>query len=158
MSNHFHLLLTPEQADRVPQVLISVGRGYVQYINRTCGRTGTLWDGRYKSSLVQAETDLLLCQRYIELNPIRAAMVADPADYRLSSYRANALGASDALLSPHPLYLAIGADDDARRAAYRELFRGALDAKPLSDLRRCWWCDRVSGSGPACASGFWLGG
>jgi putative transposase len=135
MTNHLHLLLTPEHADRVPQVLVSVGRRYVQSINRIYGRTGTLWEGRYKSSLVQAETYLLLCQRYIELNPVRAGMVTDPADYRWSSYRANALGASDALLLPHSLYLALGADDDARRAAYRELFRGALDEEPLSDLR-----------------------
>jgi putative transposase len=135
MTNHVHLLLTPEAAKRVPQVLISVGRRYVQYINSTYGRTGTLWDGRYKSSLVQAESYLLLCQRYIELNPVRAAMVADPAHYRWSSYRANALGEPDALLGPHPLYLALGADADARRAAYRELFRGTLDDTPLSLLR-----------------------
>jgi putative transposase len=135
MTNHVHLLLTPAQADRVLQVLISVGRRYVQSINHRYGRTGTLWDGRYKSSLVQAETYLLLCQRYIELNPIRAAMVADPADYRWSSYRANALGAPDPLLSPHPLYLALGADGDVRRRTYRDLFRGAHDGKPLSDLR-----------------------
>ena len=135
MTNHVHLLLTPEQADRVPQVLISVGRRYVQSINHRYGRSGTLWEGRYKSSLVQAESYLLLCQRYIELNPMRAGMVADPADYRWSSYRANALGAADALVSPHPLYLALGADEDTRRGAYRELFRGALDEKPLSDLR-----------------------
>jgi putative transposase len=107
----------------------------VQYVNRTSGRTGTLWDGRYKSSLVQAEAYLLLCQRYIELNPVRAGMLADPAGYRWSSYRANALGQPDALVTAHPLYLALGADDDARRAAYRELFRGALDDKPLADLR-----------------------
>jgi len=135
MTNHVHLLLTPEQADRVPQVLVSVGRRFVQYINHRYGRTGTLWSGRYKSSLVQAETSLLLCQRYIELNPIRAGMVADPADYRWSSYRANALGVPDPLLWPHPLYVALGADGDARRVVYRDLFRGALDAKPLSDLR-----------------------
>jgi putative transposase len=135
MTTHIHLLLTPEHAERVPQVLISVGRRYVQYINRTYGRTGTLWDGRYKSSLVQADAYLLLCQRYIELNPVRAGMVADPARYRWSSYRANALAEPDALVSPHPLYLALGLDDDARRAAYRELFRGALDDKPLADLR-----------------------
>ena len=87
-----HLLLTPERAVSVPQVLIAVGRRYVQFINRTYGRTGTLWDGRYNSSLVQAETYLLFCQRYIERNPVRASMVADPADYRWSSYRANGLG------------------------------------------------------------------
>ncbi len=84
---------------------------------------------------MQAETYLLLCQRYIELNPVRAGMVADPAHYRWSSYRTNALGEPDALLSAHPLGLALGADDDSRRAAYRDLFRGALDDKLLSDLR-----------------------
>ena len=84
---------------------------------------------------MQAEAYLLLCQRYIELNPVRAGIVADPGHYRWSSYRANALGEPDALLTAHPLYLALGADDDTRRAAYRELFRGALDDKPLADLR-----------------------
>ena len=72
MTNHVHLLLTPEQAERVPQMLLSVGRRYVHSINHSSGRTGTLWDGRSKSSLVQAETDLLLCQRHIELSPVRA--------------------------------------------------------------------------------------
>lgn len=101
MTNHVHLLLTPEEVERVPQVLISVGRRYVQYVNHTYGRTGTLWDGRYKSSLVQAETYLLFCHRYVELNPVRAGMVADPARYRWSSYRANALGEADTLVTPH---------------------------------------------------------
>lgn len=145
MSNHV-FDSAPEQAERVPQVLISVGRRYVQYINHNYGRTGTLWDGRYKSSLVQAKTYLLLCQRYIELSPLRAGMVADPADYRWSSYRANALGAPDPLRSPHRLYLALGADDDARRRAYRELFRGALDEKPLSDLRLALNQDQLIGN------------
>ncbi|MCP4307803.1 MAG: transposase [bacterium] len=135
MTNHVHLLLTPEDATRVAQVLICVGRRYVQYINHTYGRSGTLWDGRYKSSLVQAETYLLVCQRYIELNPVRAGMVADPAAYRWSSYRANGLGQEEVLLSPHRLYLALGQDDESRRAAYRELFRGTLDDVPLSELR-----------------------
>ncbi len=129
------MLLTPEQAARVPQVLISVGRRYVQYVNHTYGRTGTLWDGRYKSSLVQTETYLLLCYRYIELNPVRAAMVEDPADYRWSSYRSNALGQPDPVLAPHRLYLSLGVDTESRCAAYRELFRCALDDAPLSELR-----------------------
>ena len=135
MTNHVHLLLTPERADRVPRVVVSVGRRYVQYINHAYGRTGTLWDGRYKSSLVQAETYLLLCQRYIELNPVRAGMVTDPAQYRWSSYRANAFGDPTTLLSPHPIYLALGRDDAERRTAYRDLFRGALGDQPLGDLR-----------------------
>ena len=89
MTNHVHLLLTPPSPEAVSQLVISLGRRYVQYINKTYRRTGTLWDSRYKSSLVQADAYLLLCQRYIELNPVRAAMVDDPAHYRWSSYRAN---------------------------------------------------------------------
>jgi putative transposase len=85
MTNHVHLLLTLKRAERVPRFVISLGRRYVQYINRSYRRTGTLWDSRYKSSVVQAETYLLACQRYIELNPVRAAMVEDPAHYRWSS-------------------------------------------------------------------------
>src|SRR5271165_2380902 len=123
MTNHVHLLLTPRKAAAVPKLIISLGRRYVQYINRTYRRTGTLWDSRCKSSLIQAETYLLACQRYIELNPVRAAMVEDPAHYRWSSYRANGLGQADIRLSPHPIYLALCASDKARLAAYRGLFR-----------------------------------
>jgi putative transposase len=100
MTNHVHLLLTPKKAEAVQKLIISLGRRYVQYINRTHRRTGTLWDSRYKSSLVQAETYLLTCQRYIELNPVRAAMVDDPAHYRWTSYRANGLGQADTRLNP----------------------------------------------------------
>ena len=151
MSNHFHLLLRPEQAERVPQVLISVGRRYVQYINHNNGRTGTLWHGPYESPLVHAETYLLLCQRYIELNPIRAVMATDAADDRRSSDRANGLGAPDPLLSPQPLDLALVADDDARCRADRELFRGALNDKPLSDLRLA--LNRISRSATTASIG-----
>jgi len=135
MTNHVHLLLTPPDARSVPRVLIAVGRRYVQHVNRTYGRTGTLWDSRYKSSLIQAETYLLVCQRYIELNPVRAAMVADPAAYPWSSYRANALGEHNPILSPHPLYLALAGDTGERHEAYRALFRTALGDVPLADLR-----------------------
>ena len=86
----------------------SVGRRYVQYINRFYRRTGSLWEGRYKSSLVQAETHLLACLRYIELNPVRAGMVRDPSQYRWSSYRANGLGYPDPRLKAHPLYPSLG--------------------------------------------------
>ena len=102
MTNHVHLLLTPRKAETVPNLIISLGRRYVQYVNRSYRRTGTLWDSRYKSSAVQAETYLLACHRYIELNPVRAAMVDDPARYRWTSYRANGLGQRDPLLTPHP--------------------------------------------------------
>jgi putative transposase len=107
----------------------------VQYVNRTYKRTGTLWDSRYKSSLIQAETYLLVCQRYIELNPVRAAMVEDPAHYRWTSYRANGLGEQDTLLTPHPLYLALGQTARRRQNAYRALFRAQPDTDPIDDIR-----------------------
>lgn len=135
MTNHVHLLITPSRAGAVPELLISLGRRYVQYINRTYRRTGTLWDSRYKSSLVQPESYLLACLRYIELNPVRAAMVNDPAHYRWSSYRFHGLGQPDDLLTPHPLWLALGHDAPARHAAHRALFRAQLDDEAISDIR-----------------------
>jgi putative transposase len=135
MTNHVHLLLTPERGSSVPRLIVSVGRRYVQYINHTYKRSGTLWDGRYKSFLVQAETYLLLCQRYIELNPVRAGMVSDPGGYPWSSYRANALGQANAMLSPHALFFALATDDARRGEVYRDLFRTALQDAPLADLR-----------------------
>jgi putative transposase len=135
MTNHVYLLLTPAKAEAVPKMVISLGRRYVQYINRTYRRTGTLWDSRYKSSFVQAESYLLACQRYIELNPVRAAMVEDPAHYRWTSYRANALGQMDPRLTPHPLYRALGQTGSDRRAAYRALFRPQLDRAAVDDIR-----------------------
>ncbi|MBL8512344.1 MAG: transposase [Betaproteobacteria bacterium] len=135
MTNHVHLLLTPKKAALIPQLIMSIGRRYVQYINRTYRRTGTLWDSRYKSSVVEADNYLLTCQRYIELNPVRAAMVDDPAHYRWSSYRCHALGQPDARLTPHPLYLALAANDEARQKAYRALFRTELDGDAIDNIR-----------------------
>jgi len=135
MTNHVHLLLTPKRAEAVPRLIISLGRRYVQYINHTHRRTGTLWDSRYKSSLIHAESYLLACQRYIELNPVRAGMVDDPAHYRWSSYRSHALGQGNDWLTPHPLYLSLGTGARQRQAAYRRLFRPELDAEAISDIR-----------------------
>lgn len=135
MTNHVHLLLTPMKAELVPKLVISLGRRYVQYVNRRYRRTGTLWDSRYKSSLVQAETYLLACQRYIELNPVRALMVDDPGHYCWTSYRANALGRPDARLTPHPLYRALGRDGTERQAAYRALFDAHLGRTAVNDIR-----------------------
>jgi len=135
MTNHVHLLLTPKKAAAVPKLIISLGRRYVQYINRTYRRTGTLWDSRYKSSLVQAETYLLACQRYIELNPVRARMVQGPTHYPWSSYRANGLGQPDARLTPHLLYCVLGRNDHDRQSAYRALFRAQLDRDAIDDIR-----------------------
>jgi putative transposase len=113
----------------------AMGRRYVQYINRSYRRTGSLWEGRYKSSLVQAETYLLTCMRYIELNPVRAGMVKDPSEYRWSSYRRNGLGQADTRITTHSLYTALGADEADRRAAYRALFRSELDNEAIADIR-----------------------
>ena len=135
MTNHVHLLLTPKKAEAVPKLIMSLGRRYVQYINRTYKRTGTLWDSRYKSSVIQATTYLLACQRYIELNPVRAAMVDDPAHYRWTSYRHNALGATDSRITPHVLYQALGQTDKTRQTAYRALFRTQLDGAAVDDIR-----------------------
>ena len=135
MTNHVHLLLTPNTAADVPRIVISLGRRYVQYVNKTYRRTGTLWDSRYKSSLIESDRYLLTCQRYIELNPVRSAMVDDPAHYRWTSYRANALGGTDARLTPHPVYLALGSDEKQRQAAYRALFQSELDAEAVADIR-----------------------
>ncbi len=112
-----------------------LGQRYVQYVNRTHGRSGTLWEGRFRSSLVQTEGYLLRCYRYIEMNPVRAGMAAHPAGYRWSSFRANARGMPDSLLTPHPQYLALGRDAAARMAAYLDLFNGALDRAQLAEIR-----------------------
>lgn len=114
----------------------SLGRRYVQYINRFYRRTGSLWEGRYKSSLVEAETYLLACYRYIELNPVRACMVTDPGQYRWSSYRANGLGMPDARLTPHSLYLAQGLDTNERTQTYRALFSLHLDSEAAANIRQ----------------------
>ena len=136
MTNHVHLLLTPAGNGSPARLMQSLGRRYVQYINRFYRRTGSLWEGRYKSSLVQVETYLLACYRYIELNPVRAGMVNDPGQYRWSSYRANGLGQPDARLTPHLLYLAQGRGADERVQAYRALFRPHLDAEAAVDIRQ----------------------
>jgi putative transposase len=135
MTNHVHLLITPDKAESVPKLLISLGRRYVQYFNRMHKRTGTLWDSRYKSSLIQAETYLLTCMRYIELNPVRAGMTDDPAHYRWSSYRSNGLGQASELVTPHPAYLELGRDDKERQSFYRKLFRAHLDDEAIDDIR-----------------------
>lgn len=135
MTNHVHLLVTPSSVGAVSRMMQWLGRQYVGYINGRYRRTGTLWEGRYKSCLVDTERYLLTCYRYIELNPVRAAMVADPADYAWSSYRANAQALADPLVVPHAEYLRLGADAPERCVAYRYLFEDALDATPLISRR-----------------------
>jgi putative transposase len=136
MTNHVHLLVTPEGETGTAKLMQAIGRRYVQYINRSYKRTGSLWEGRYKSSLVQEDDYLLTCVRYIELNPVRANMVQDPGQYRWSSNRHNGLGQADRRITPHPIYLALGQDGSSRQAAYRGLFRSQLDEEALADIRR----------------------
>lgn len=135
MTNHVHLLVTPHFAGGVSKMMQAQGRRYVRYFNREYQRSGTLWEGRFKSSLVQSETYLLHCQRYIELNPVRANMVADPADYAWSSYQFNALGKHIELCTPHEEYLRLGSTEKERQEVYRELFRYHVDGKLLEDIR-----------------------
>jgi len=135
MTNHVHLLATPETPDGLSKMMQSLGRQYVRYFNCTYRRTGTLWEGRFKSCAVDADNYLLICQRYIELNPVRANMVAYPEDYRWSSYRANGLGKSIKLCTAHPVYTRLGSTSEKRAFAYRELFRGHLDEKIISEIR-----------------------
>ncbi len=136
MTNHVHLLLTPHRPDAISRLMQSLGRRYAQYVNRVYRRSGSVWEGRFKASLIQAEAYLLTCYRYIELNPVRADMVHDPSEYRWSSYRWHGLGVSNKLITDHPLYMALGPDEGVRRAAYRALFRAQLDDAALSEIRK----------------------
>jgi putative transposase len=135
MTNHVHLLMSPGTTDGIGRVLQSVGRRYVGRFNKRQGRTGTLWEGRYRATPVDADHYLFACYRYIELNPVRANMVADPADYRWSSYPANALGHDDPLVTPHEAFLALGTSPERRRAAYRDLCRSAIEESVLHSIR-----------------------
>jgi putative transposase len=116
-------------------LLQSVGRRYVRYINQAYRRSGTLWEGRYKSALIDSDRYLLTCSRYIELNPVRTGMVTFPGEYRWSSFRSNGGAAADPLLSPHPLYTALGNSPATRAAAYRALFDRHLDAQDIQAIR-----------------------
>lgn len=127
MTNHVHLLCTPQAEQAISQMMQSIGRMYVQYYNYTYQRSGTLWEGRFKSSLIQSERYLLELYRYIELNPVRANMVKEPSEYRWSSYACNGLGVKTDLQTPHPLYLALGRTEDERLENYRELFKAHVD-------------------------------
>ena len=135
MTNHVHLLATPADAGGMPKMVQSVGRVYVPYFNKVYGRAGGLWESRYKATLVDDENDLLTCMRYIELNPVRAGMVDRAADYPWSSFRANAFGARDPLVTPHPVYERFGGTRDARQAAYRGLFAAPVTEADLRLIR-----------------------
>ena len=135
MTNHVHVLATPSRPRAISRLMQNLGQRYVQYVNRTHKRTGGLWEGRFKSCVIDSERYLLTCSRYIELNPVRAGMVGHPELYAWSSYRANANGEISTLLSPHPLYMGLGADADDRRKNYRAFFREVMPSTVLDQIR-----------------------
>ena len=135
MANHVHLLITPHTEEGISKLMQSLGRYYVQFFNYTYSRTGTLWEGRYRATLVDSERYLLTCMRYIELNPVRAGIVEHSSKYPYSSYRHNALGKENGLLTPHRLYRRLGATPAERQAAYRALFRAHIPEATLREIR-----------------------
>lgn len=135
MTNHVHLLATPMIENGLSLMMQALGRRYVRYINKTYKRTGTLWEGRYKSSLIDSDQYLLTCMRYIELNPVRACMVDHPGEYKWSSYHANAQQSEDKLVHNHPIYTQLGERNEERRARYRELFRNYIDNDTVHQIR-----------------------
>jgi putative transposase len=135
MTNHVHLLLTPTREGGLSRMMQLLNRRFVRAMNHLYGRTGTLWEGRYRSSLIDTEAYLLTCYRYIELNPVRAGMVDDPNDYPWSSYRYHASGKANELIVDHECYLALGPDEKSRSTAYRALFRTELDQQGLEAVR-----------------------
>jgi putative transposase len=137
MTNHVHLLMTPTTNEGISRVMQSVGRTYVSTINRLYQRTGTLWEGRHKACLIDSEAYFMACQRYIELNPVRANMVTHPSEYTWSSYQSNGMGRKIACLTPHPIYLALGDSPEHRQYQYRELFNTALPPEQIHTIRNC---------------------
>jgi putative transposase len=135
MGNHVHLLLTPQSDSSCAVLMKNLSQHYVQYVNRVHGRTGTLWEGRFRSCLATTERYVLACYRYIERNPVRAAMVAHPRDYLWSSYAANALGRGDTLVQPHPVYLNLALDPLQRRTVYADLVELDPDRSTVDEIR-----------------------
>jgi len=135
MPNHTHLLITSHSNEGIGKVMQGVGRYYVQHFNYTYQCTGSLWEGRYKATLLDSEQYLLTCMRYIELNPVRAEMVNHPREYPWSSYHYNALGYEDELVTPHTIYKRLGKSVEARQAGYRSLFKQHIRGHALEELR-----------------------
>lgn len=135
MTNHVHLLITPHQEEGISKVMQMVGRYYVQYFNHCYQRTGTLWEGRYKATLIDSENYLLSCMRYIEMNPVHANMVQHPSEYPWSSYGPNARGDGGSFVVPHLEYRRLGRSVEERQSAYRQLFRSRLGEAVVNELR-----------------------
>lgn len=135
MTNHVHILVTPQGDAAVSRMMQYLGRLYVRYFNQVHSRSGTLWEGRFRSCLVDTEHYFLTCHKYIELNPVRAGMVANPETYHWTSYHANALGVRSKLRTPHLVYLGLGSTEAERLVAYRNLFEKGLSGRELRKIR-----------------------
>jgi putative transposase len=146
MSNHVHLLVTPEDDGGPSRMMQAVGRRYVRYFNDRYARTGTLWEGRFRSALIDSHRYFFACSRYIETNPVRARITKLPALYPWSSFRYNANGEPDSLLTPHALYAGLGARAEERRGAYRALFDGNPGAEALDVIRHATNAGAVLGT------------
>lgn len=146
MTNHVHLLVTPQQDSGISFMMQRLSQRYVRIINKSCRRTGTLWEGRYKAGLIDTESYLLTCMRYIELNPVRARMASHPAEHAWSSYRHNGQGTPDSAVTAHPLYLQLGHDQPSRCRAYRELFTSDIEPELLNEIRHTTNQELVLGS------------
>lgn len=136
MSNHFHLLVTPQTATGLPQMMQAVGRNYVRYFNDSQTRSGTLWEGRYRSTVIQSDRYLLACMAYIDLNPVRAGLVADAKDYPWSSFGHYAGLGADRIITPHSLYWSLGNTPFGREAAYAEMVRSGVSKDQQLALTR----------------------
>jgi putative transposase len=136
MNNHIHLLLTANQHGAISKLMQNLGRDYVHYFNKRYQRVGTLWDGRFKDSLVDTDQYFLTCQRYIELNPVRANIVVHPAEYHWSSYHANARGVHIDIVTPHPVYLNLADTIEQRLVHYRALFEQNISTEDLISIRK----------------------
>ncbi len=130
MSNHVHLLVTPRKEGALAGFMKLIGQRYTQYVNYRYERTGSMWEGRYKSSVIDTDLYLLTCYRYIELNPVRAGMTQRPSEYRWSSARWHGLGERDEIVRDHELYNKLGVTEAERQAHYRALFRYDVNLKP----------------------------
>jgi len=135
MTNHVHILATPSETKSISQLIQALGRYYVRYINQTYGRTGSLWEGRYKSTLIDSDKYFLTVSRYIELNPVRAKMVDHPSKYPWSSYHYNALDKNILLIHPHPIYNALGITREERKYAYQKLFEQLVPEYTIQEIR-----------------------
>jgi putative transposase len=134
MENHVHLLATPQTIDGLPRMMQAIGRSYVRYFNATHGRTGTLWEGRYRSTVLQAQPYLLDCMAYIDLNPVRSGLVDSPAKYPWSSHEHYLGRKVDKCITPHALFWSMGNTPFSREAAYAQMVREGLSSTHLAEI------------------------